>query len=101
MPKRPTTIIFSARAKRDLDEARAWWAEHRRTRSLDDALAAALHLLEAFPEIGPRVQIRGQWSTTRRIVLDSVGYHLYYRFDADTIFVRCFWHERRRKPRLQ
>ena len=103
MPRPPATILFSARAKRELDEVRAWWAKHHPgTRVLDDALARALHLLEVFPEMGPRAQIRGQWSTTRRIIIDPVGYHLYYRFDpqARTILVRALWHERRRRPRF-
>lgn len=95
-------IVFDTRANREIEEARAWWAEHVRTPLLDDAIAAALDRLEQFPEIAPRVPLRGRWSTTRRYILDRVGYHLFYQYNAraGTILVICFWHERRRKPRL-
>ena len=100
--KRPLTAILSARAQQEIEEARAWWVEHRHTPELDDSIAAALDRLEQFPEIAPRVKSGGRWTTTRRYILDGVGYHLYYRFDAhtQTLFVRSLWHERRRKPRL-
>lgn len=96
------TIVFTARATREIDEALVWWAEHPGTRALADAIASALALLDRFPEIAPRVKSRGRWTTTRRYILKGVGYHLYERFDASTrtILVRSFWHERRRKPRL-
>lgn len=102
MTKRAVTAIIDARALREIDEARAWWAEHRRTPDLDDAIAAALDRLEQFPEISPRVKRGSRWTTTRRYILDRVGYHLYYRFDerTGTLFVRSLWHERRSKPRL-
>jgi plasmid stabilization system protein ParE len=101
-PGRPVAIVFSVRAKREIDAAAKWWAEHRGTQALADAVADVLRLLEAFPEAAPRVQIRGAWSTTRRASVALVGYHLYYRHDAraGTILVRCFWHERRRPPRF-
>ena len=72
------------------------------TSALDDALAAALDRLEQFPEIGARVKRRGRWLTTRRYILAKVGYHLYYEHSAASaaIEVVCFWHERRRPPRL-
>lgn len=100
MPAR--TILFTARATRELDDALAWWAEHRGTRALADALAAALMLLDRFPEMAPRVISRGRWTTTRRYILNVGGYHLYYRYDAHTrtIVVRSLWHERRPKPQV-
>jgi plasmid stabilization system protein ParE len=95
-------IVFSDRANRELDEARAWWQAHIHTSELDDAVAAALDRLELFPELASRVPRRGHWTTTRRYVLERVGYHLYYKYTprTGTILVLCFWHERRRKPRL-
>ncbi|MEO5727239.1 MAG: type II toxin-antitoxin system RelE/ParE family toxin [Byssovorax sp.] len=102
MANRPIPILFSARAKREIDAAHTWWAEHSEARALADAVAAALRFIEAFPEASPRVQIRGKWSTTRRASVAPLGYHLFYRYDerAGTILVRAFWHERRRPPRL-
>lgn len=100
MPAR--TVVFTARANREIDEALAWWGQRGGARALADELAAALALLERFPEIGPRVKSRGRWTMTRRYVLDRMGYHLYYRFEArtQTILVRSRWHERRAKPQL-
>jgi plasmid stabilization system protein ParE len=101
MPK--LTVIFSPRAKREIDAALRWWREHRGTPALDDAIAAGLDRLEAFPEIGAPVKKLGRWSPTRRYILDGgVGYHLYYDFElgSGTVEVICFWHERRRPPRL-
>jgi plasmid stabilization system protein ParE len=98
-------ILLSQRASREIDAARAWWIEHRDPTAgvFDDAIATALGRLEAFPEMGPRVRIRARWSATvRRVQLDPIGYHLYYRVDGpeERIVVICFWHERRRSPRL-
>jgi hypothetical protein len=73
MPKRPITIIFAARAKLEIDEAQAWWAQNRGTHALADAVATVLERLQAFPQIAPRVQINGTWSTTRRAAVDPVG----------------------------
>jgi plasmid stabilization system protein ParE len=38
----------------------------------------------------------------RRIVLEESGYHLYYRAHLDTALIEvvCFWHEKRRPPKL-
>jgi plasmid stabilization system protein ParE len=102
MANRPIPILFSARAKREIDEARTWWAEQSETRVLADAVAATLRFIEAFPEASPRVQIRGKWSTTRRASVAPLGYHLFYRYDERTgaILVQAFWHEHRRPPLL-
>ena len=64
MPKRPITIIFAARAKQELDEARTWWEAHREAGALADALAAVLRRLEAFPEMAPPVSIKLPYSKT-------------------------------------
>lgn len=102
MAKRPVVIIFSPNANREVEEARVWWAECGGALALADAVAAALSYIEAFPEAPSLVKIRGKWSTTRRVQVDPIGYHLYYRYNAltGTILVRCFWHQRRRPPRL-
>jgi plasmid stabilization system protein ParE len=95
------TILISQRAAREIDAAHAWRAEHAAGSPgiIGDELAAAFRRLEALPEIGPR------WTaspTVRRIRLDRIGYHLYYDIDVRSkrITVLCFWHERRRAPRL-
>lgn len=102
MAKRQAASLISVRAQREIEAARAWWAKHVCTREFDDAIAAALDRLEQFPEIAPRVKRGRRWLTTRRYILDRVGYHLYYELNPEegTILVTCFWHEQRRKPRL-
>jgi len=95
-------ILFEPRAVREMDEARAWWAEHRQTRVLDDAIARTLDRLEALPASAPRVQIAGKWSRTRRAALGRTGYNLYFRPNerAKSITVVSIWHERRPGLRL-
>lgn len=95
------TILISPRATKEIDQAARWWAAQGFPTFIDDAIAEVLERLAACPEMAPRAQIRGKWSTTRRAPVDR-GYHLYYRYSprAETILVRCLWHERRRPPRL-
>jgi ParE toxin of type II toxin-antitoxin system, parDE len=103
MAKAPIRVLFDIRASREIDDARAWWAENRCTTDLDDALAEALDRIEQFPEIAPRVKSGGRWTMTRRYILGRrVGYHLYYDYNPRglRIYVRSLWHERRPKPRL-
>jgi len=95
------TVILSPRAIKEIDEAALWWAERGKPTFIDDAVAAVLARLDSLPESAPCVQSRGRWTTTRRASVAG-GYQLFYRYDArtGTILVRCFWHERRRPPRL-
>ena len=95
------TVVISPRATKEIDEAALWWAKRGEPSFVDAAITEVLARLKVVPESAPRVQIRGKWSTTRRASVDR-GYHLYYRYDAraETILVRCFWHERRTPPRL-
>lgn len=103
---RQFTTLFSRRAVRESDEARAWLEEHlgaERVARLNAEMNAALNRLEMFPEMGAIVRrgASGQ-PTTRRIILDRSGYHLYYRphMDRCIIEVVCLWHEKRRPPKL-
>jgi plasmid stabilization system protein ParE len=92
-------VLLTPRATRELDQARA----DGRTLAVDEEVAEAFRRLEAFPQMGARVRLRGKWSTTvRRVLLDRSGYHLYYRvrLEANMIVVLCVWYERRRAPRL-
>ncbi len=60
MAKRSAVILFSPRANREVEEARAWWTERGGAVALADAVAAALSYIEAFPEAPSRVKIRGK-----------------------------------------
>lgn len=95
-------VLFTERASREIDEARAWLLEHQgpaRVAQLDDDLARALHWLEAFPEMAALV--RGS-STVRRTLLERCRYQVYHRVfhRAEQLIVICFRHEARRSPRL-
>jgi plasmid stabilization system protein ParE len=95
-------VLFSERASREIDEARAWLLKHQgpaRVAQLDDDLARALRLLEVFPEM--TALARGS-TTVRRTLLAQCRYHVYYRVfrEAEQIMVICLWHEARRSPRL-
>ena len=96
---RQYTILLRDPVGRELDRLRA----EGRAPGLDDALATALDLLQALPEIGQRVRRRGQWSRTdRRWGLGQTGFVLFYRVHAaaELIEVLLVWHEKRRPPRL-
>ncbi|MFT3764039.1 MAG: type II toxin-antitoxin system RelE/ParE family toxin [Minicystis sp.] len=99
---RRCVVILNPRAVREIDEAARWWADRGAPTRIDDAIAGTLQRIEAFPEMAPRVKIAGKWSDVRRAAVDPVGYHLYYRIDieAGRITVECFWHQRRRPPRI-
>ena len=60
------TVVIEEEAARQIDEARAWWAEHNGSRALDDAIAKALRQIERFPGSAPPVKIRGKWTDTHR-----------------------------------
>lgn len=94
-------IVVSRRAAREIDDAATWWAARGWPTLIDDAIAAVLARLSAFPEMAPKIAIRGKRSATRRASVEH-GYHLYYEYDAraERILLRCFWHERRQEPRL-
>lgn len=99
---RRISILVSTRAAKEIDDAARWWADRGSPTRIDDAIAEVLAHLEELPEMAPRIQIRGRWSTTRRASVDPVGYNLFYRYDAraSTILVQCFRHQHRRPPRL-
>jgi hypothetical protein len=90
-------VLFEQRALRELDEARAWWAEHRQSSAFDNAMARTLDRLEQLPLSAPRVQIAGKWSSTRAAPLGRTGYKLYYwpNTRAKSLLVIRIWHERR------
>jgi plasmid stabilization system protein ParE len=100
------STIFSVRAVRESNEARAWLEAHlgtARVLLLNDEVNAALDKLELLPELGAIVRTRSrEQPLTRRVILDRSGYHLYYRVHHDSrlIEVVCLWHEKRRPPRL-
>jgi plasmid stabilization system protein ParE len=104
--KRALSILFTARASREMDDARSWLEKHRgseRVEEMADELAKALDRLAILPEMGARVWTGSSWSKTlRRLLLRRSGYHLYYRVQpkAAQVVVLAVWHERRKRPKL-
>jgi plasmid stabilization system protein ParE len=76
-----------------IDEADEWWEIHRTAApgAIDWALERASRLLLERPYIGAVVRSRRR-SAVRRIYLNRVHYHLYYRVEGDTIWVMAFWY---------
>lgn len=93
---------FTKRAAGEVERADAWWRENRPAvpGAIRDDLASALELLSAQPGIGRSVE-NAKLAGTRRIQLDRVGYHLYFRLDGDELVVLAFWHAQRgNEPRV-
>jgi plasmid stabilization system protein ParE len=91
-------VVFTTRAERHLEEAVAWWREHRPAapNAILDELERALSLLTLHPSIGAKAR-SPRLPGVRRILLETVGYHLYYRVRSvlHRIDILALWHSRR------
>lgn len=89
-------IRFTKRAAGEVERADAWWRENRSAvpRAIRDDLASALELLSVQPGIGRSIE-GAHFRGTRRIQLDRVNYHLYFRVAGDELVVLAFWHAQR------
>jgi plasmid stabilization system protein ParE len=89
------------RAKRHLAIARAWWRVNRPSApdAIDDALHMARRLLRSTPEVGGE---SADSPGLRRLLLERVDYHLYYRIDHGerSVEIVAVWHARRLPPTL-
>jgi plasmid stabilization system protein ParE len=103
MMPRPLGVSFTRRAATEIAAAVAWWARNRLAApgAITDDINEAVGMLRAAPEIGIPVP-SARLSGVRRIFLDRIDYHLYYRVNArrSRIAVLALWHARRRPPRL-
>lgn len=92
------TVVWTENAEHHLEEAIAWWNEHRHaaTELLRNELIQTLNLLSSAPHLGVLVRQR-RTQQVRRVVVPRVRYHLYYRVDktAQCIVVLAFWHTSR------
>ena len=88
-------VVFLRRAKREIDDADAWWREHRASpAAIHDAIARFITLVSAQPQLGApfeTARVRG----CRRLLLSNVGYWVYYRVHEARIEVLSLWHVRR------
>jgi plasmid stabilization system protein ParE len=91
-------VVFTRRAERQLEEAVAWWRANRpgAPNALIQELSRALDLIAFQPGIGA-VTSNSKLAGVRRVLLEPVGYHVYYRVRPvmRRIDVLAFWHARR------
>jgi plasmid stabilization system protein ParE len=86
------TVRIKPRARREINEAAAWWSEYRLAAvgAVSDDLRLALDLLVEFPGIGTKVE-NANSPEARRWLLKRISYHVYYRVRGDFLEVVAFW----------
>lgn len=95
-------VRITRRAAAEVERADAWWRQNRLAapQAIRDDLRAALDLLQLQPGIGQRVE-NAHLAGVRRLQLDRVHHHVYFRVIADELVVLAFWHSMREgTPRL-
>jgi plasmid stabilization system protein ParE len=94
---------LTRRAAREISEAAAWWDANRTKAptAFDDELQKALELIAAQPNVGAQARSL-RLPGVRRVHLNRVRYHLYYRVSpAGQVVVVSLWHmSRGSDPRL-
>ncbi len=89
-------VVVTPLAAAQIDDAEIWWRGHRPAApgAIREELARAFDLIAAQPGVGAaarRVRLRG----VRRVHLDRVRYHVYYRATAAAVEIVAFWHSSR------
>jgi plasmid stabilization system protein ParE len=92
-------LRITRRAAAEIERANAWWSENRLAapHAIRIELRRALALLAMQPGIGQKVE-NGRLTGTRRLHLDRVRYHVYYRVTDGDLVVLAFWQSNRREP---
>lgn len=88
-------VTFTARARRQINEADEWWIEHRPSApfAVEEEVTRIASLISAHPEVGVRVvnvRLRG----VRKVHAERVHYDLYYRLlgsPPHTVEILAFW----------
>jgi plasmid stabilization system protein ParE len=96
-------VVLTRRAERQLEEALGWWKANRPAAQnlLADEVARAIELLAIQPAIGAKA--RGErFRGIRRVLLEPVGYHIFYRVRPilRRVEILAVWHGRRGSPGL-
>jgi len=87
------SVRFTTRAAAEVERADTWWRENR-------PAVPQVELLSARPGIGRPVE-NANLAGTRRIQLDRVQYHVYYRVAGEDLVVLAFWQAQRgQEPRI-
>jgi plasmid stabilization system protein ParE len=97
-----TAVRITRLARAQIEDAARWWRANREAAPdlLEAELERALVLLGARPRAGSPCLDAG-FDGVRRLHLERVRYHLYYRFRSGGVEILAFWHTSRgREPTL-
>lgn len=80
MTDQPLRVVLTRRAERQLELALDWWRSNRAASPdlLLNEVTRALDLLAMQPAIGAKAR-GARFSGVRRVLLEPVRYHIYYR----------------------
>ncbi len=95
-------LRITFRAADEIERADAWWRENRLAApdAVREDLERTLNLLLLQPGIGQRV-MNTRLSGVRRIHIDRIHHHVYYRVQASELVVLRFWPSQRlQQPRV-
>lgn len=86
-------------AANEIERASAWWQENRQAapHAIEEDLERTLKILVVQPGIGQRVG-NARLVGVRRIHIDRVHHHVYYRVHAGELVILRFWPSQRFKP---
>lgn len=92
-------LRITGRAADEIDRADLWWRDNRPAAAdaIRQDLQRAFNLLAVQPGIGQRVA-NARLAGVRRIHLDRVHHHVYYRVQGDELVVLRFWPSQRLTP---
>ena len=95
-------VRITVRAADEIERADVWWRENRTAapEAVRQDLDRTLKLLVLQPGIGQRVT-NARLTGVRRIQIDRVHHHVYYRVIGSELVVLRFWPSQRLKqPRV-
>lgn len=95
-------LRITARAAAQIERAHVWWQENRPAApdAVRSDLRATFELLLVQPGIGTKVT-GARVAGVRRMQLDRIRYHLYYRIQGEELVVLVLWHSNRgREPQV-
>ena len=95
-------LRITVRAADEIERADTWWRENRLAapEAIREDLDRTLKLLVLQPGVGQRVT-NARLAGVRRIHIDRVHHHVYYRVRGNELVVLRFWASQRLKqPRV-
>jgi hypothetical protein len=99
---RPLIVVFGVRFERQTEAADRWWKEnHETSNAIGDEIRWVADHLQTSPYMWPAAE-NARKPGLRRVFLQRIGYHLYYRVDErrGRITFTDFRHARRRPIRI-